>query len=459
VEAVMQPNCYKPCNVNPTMSIAALRAEFEATRQHPTAWVKERLAEARNRDAKGHIYTQLLPDRAGACAAVCDARWAAGGDAARWPLLGVPVALKDNIDLEGTETSCGRRPAAPPALADAGIVCRLESAGAVILGKTNLDESALGASGRNERFGRCINPREAHLSSGGSSSGSAASVAAGHTLLALGTDTLGSVRIPAAFCGVAGFKPTYDRLDRVGVAPLHPDFDTVGLIAGSLQDLEHAAMALLPGFTRPAGTPPRAPLWILGEAALADADPAIAEGYNRCVEILRRRGAFELTRLPPWEVRALARAAFWEVAHGFAALCRAAASGAADLDKMGTPLRHLLERAESLPPERRAAGRAMLADSAQRLNQWLAGSAAILTPTCPVQPPAADAETPRNLAEWVTPANVAGLPALCWPQRLEHGAGISLQLIGRSGADESLLALGNRVQLILDGAAGDDART
>jgi aspartyl-tRNA(Asn)/glutamyl-tRNA(Gln) amidotransferase subunit A len=411
------------------------------------------LADAAAANAAGHMYTQLLGLRALRSAATRDAP-------VPLPLWRVPLTIKDNIDLAGVDTSCGRRLPPQPAAASAAIVARLEALGAIIIGKTNLDEAALGATGRNPRFGRCLNPRfEARLS-GGSSSGAAASIAAGHTRLGIGTDTLGSVRIPAAFCGVAGFKPSHGRLPTGGVAPLYPRFDTIGLLGRSLSDLQAAAAPLLTGRALPAARlaerpAPAVSITVLDEATLLEIEPGMAHAYRRCVRALHGTvGCRILAAGIDWATTA--QAALWEVAHGFAVCSARSQPGYRAVDDLDGALLRLLMRARELPSGRLAAGRTVLAATAVRLRDCVQ-TAALLTPTCPQPAPLIDADVPRQVADFVAPANVAGLPAVCWAQNVGGAESLSLQLIGRFGDDLRLLDLAAAVQSRLDRVVAERA--
>jgi len=158
--------------------------------------------------------------------------------AASGRLAGVPVALKDLIDHAGHTTTCGSGFYVGTPVRSATVVRRLEAAGAVVIGRTGLHEFAFGFSSENHWFGPVRNPWDPATSPGGSSGGSAATVAAGHVPIAIGTDTGGSVRVPAALCGVYGLKVTHGRIPLSGVFPLAPSIDTVGPIARSIDDLQ-----------------------------------------------------------------------------------------------------------------------------------------------------------------------------------------------------------------------------
>lgn len=414
------------------------------------------LAAMAARNERDHIVTAL--DAAGARQA------AAAADARATPLSpvdGLLVAVKDNIDVAGLPTTAGlgfRRDAV--AARDAFVVDRLRAGGAVILGKVNMHAAAFGATGANRDFGDCANPAAPGMVPGGSSSGSGAIVAAGWADLALGTDTMGSVRLPASYCGVTGFKPSAGALSLSGVVPLCLALDHVGLLA---RDATMAArgFAVAAGFdaadplarevpphaatARPTLRAPAAPfgtaietgIWDRFEAALAR---CAAAGW-----------VIERFAPPACELSVLRRAGLLiseaEMLVTFADAWRA--GRAAFPPDMAAAMAWVEKR--SAADAARAAGQ--LRAGIPLLRSLVGAADALLLPTAPQEPfPVAEA-APANQADLTVLANIAGAPAISLPLPClagEKPAG--LQLVGRWGADAALLQWAASLEAPLRGA-------
>ncbi|EGD05247.1 allophanate hydrolase, partial [Burkholderia sp. TJI49] len=212
-------------------SIAALRARYEAGDLTPHALVD---AIAAHFDAGDQHHAWIRPLTHAEMAAYADAL--AGRDLASLPLYGVPFAIKDNIDLAGIPTTAACPAYAYTPARSAPVVERLIAAGAIPVGKTNLDQFATGLSGQRSPYGACRNALDPRYASGGSSSGSAVAVALGVATFSLGTDTAGSGRVPAAFHGLVGLKPTRGVLSTLGVVPACRSLDCVSVFAHSPAD-------------------------------------------------------------------------------------------------------------------------------------------------------------------------------------------------------------------------------
>ena len=360
---------------------------------------------------------------------------------------GPRLAVKDLIDVRGVPTTAGCLAVAEraePAAEDAPCLAGARAAGAAIVGKANLHELAFGPAGTNQWYGTPVNPLDPGLLPGGSSSGSAVAVADGEADYGYGTDTGGSVRIPAAFCGLAGLKTTHGRISAVGVWPLAPTFDTVGPIAADVAGLA-AAMALLePGFTTRSSRPVErlGRLRPSAEGANPEIDAAIDAALIRSgLEIID-------VQLPDWPTAFTHTRALLdnEAAVANAALLADPASDG----KISEAVRARLEAGALVSEGQLAAAREFRLAWRAQLAAVLDQVQVLALPTVAFFPPPLAEAGQHNFTQLTAPVNLAGLPALALPVPSSRGLPASLQLIGPANGEELLLATGS----VLEAAAG-----
>jgi aspartyl-tRNA(Asn)/glutamyl-tRNA(Gln) amidotransferase subunit A len=346
---------------------------------------------------------------------------------------GIRLAVKDLLDTAGLTTTYGSAIFAahvPSRSADA--VVRLEHAGYTNIGKTNLHEFAYGTTSENEHFGTVPNPIAPGRIAGGSSGGSAAALAAGLADVALGTDSGGSIRIPAACCGVVGFKPTFDLVPTSGCFPLAPSFDHVGPMARSVDECAQMLQALAPGF-EPQRLESREEVHV-GIAWLEDAEPLVAQRVQELAERFPRRRAVEVPR--PRVDSLFMR----EVANVHADLY------AEHGDLYGVSVATKIERCLRVSDADVAAAERKRAEYRQLMDELAEDLDLLITPTLPVVAPEVgigDLELRPLLIRNTLPFNVLGWPALAIPcGPAENGLPASAQIVGRSGSDALVLAAG-----------------
>lgn len=398
-------------------------------------------------------------DAAGARAAARAADERRGRGARLGPLDGLPTAIKANIAVAGWPHTAGLRfRASEFAAADAFAVAKLRAAGAVLVGATNMDEGALGAEGMNPWYGTTQNPRRHGFSSGGSSSGSAAAIGAAHCTLALGSDTIGSVRIPAAFCGVASLKPSSGLVSLGGVVPVHRRFDHVGPILRSARDLAPVVQAIA---GHDPACPVSFPLQLAAPRAATGGPPTlgyavgltefavtadVVTAYNRGIAALRALGAqlvpLDLRRWDLARVRrailALCEHEMWRV-HRPRVLERP--------DDFSDGLRAFIRYGGKLSDEDLAGAEQRIAAFVAEWNSATQPFEAVMMPTVACAAFPHGERHPHNTADLTAIASAVGAPAVSLPLPVPPGAlPIGLQLVARSGEDLRLCELASALE-------------
>ncbi|MGC9292944.1 MAG: amidase [Acidobacteriaceae bacterium] len=361
----------------------------------------------------------------------------------RPPLYGVPISIKDCFDVAGMATSCGSRYYAtqhPPALTDAALVRELRHAGTVLTGKTHLHQVAYGITGENPDYGDCAQPcpqpADARLLTGGSSSGAAASVQEGSALVAIGTDTGGSVRVPAALCGLAGYRASYGIGPWQGGRHLAPSFDTIGMLFRDLRDgpLLAGAIFHLPSERRPLGP---VHIGFADDAFLYDCTPEVLATYTAWKTALGNAGA----ELAPMDTAEWADA--MEIFAGIQAH-EAAEIHRGNFAHFEESIAARLAWGASLSEEVVQGLRQRHGVFRQRMHDLFARFQFLIVPCAPMATLALGADhskTRGTILRYTAPISLAGLPVVtlsAGPVGAPYGAGV--QLVGAPNKDAALLA-------------------
>jgi aspartyl-tRNA(Asn)/glutamyl-tRNA(Gln) amidotransferase subunit A len=372
------------------------------------------------------------------------------------PLAGTCFAVKDNIDVRDVPSHAGLRALhAQPAARHATVVARLESAGLRCIGKLNMHPVALGATNHNADFGHGRNPHRASHTPGGSSGGSGSAVAAGLCAIALGTDTMGSVRIPAAYCGVVGFKPSFEAIPTDGVMPLCRLLDHVGILARSVEDVVHAFLAVA-DIGHPAAPAPSQPPRERGLSFAIPADldalglePVVRRAFEASLAQLRGSGF----ALHPLDISAYP---FGSARRAGLLLCEAELRDTLTVplqrwrDEMPAWLLAMLDYGEAVGSVRLAKSLATVVEAGRWVHRAVLPFDALLMPTAAQTAFALDAPIPAGQADFTAMANMAGAPAISLPMPVPSGdLPAGLHLLGRRGEDRSLLDAALRVEAAL----------
>jgi AtzE family amidohydrolase len=445
-------------------SASAIAQEVRSSRLSATALARTTLDRIRAADAVLNAFTAITEARALAAASAVDAALARGADPG--PLAGVPFAVKDLFDVRGLPTLAGSaiNRDRPVANRDAAAVVRMQAAGAVLVGTTNMDEYAYGFSTENGHYGATRNPHDTERVAGGSSGGSAAAVAANLVPITLGTDTNGSIRVPASFCGIWGLKPTYGRLSRSGAFPFVASLDHIGPFARNVTDLALAYDKLQGADASDPACSDRAP-----EPALAQLDRGI-EGLR----IARAVGYFE-NKAEAAVVEQVRRAALVlgakrtiEVPHAEQGRAAAFVITAAEGGQLHLP--NLRVRAADFEPlivDRLTAGALLPAAwylQAQRVRRWyyrkvmalFAGVDVILAPATPrpAQRIGEEMFTVRgvpmlarpNAGLLTQPISCIGLPVVAAPVGSVEGMPVGMQIIAAPWREDLCLRVARALE-------------
>jgi amidase len=365
--------------------------------------------------------------------------------AATGPLAGLTAAVKDMYDIAGYTAGCGNPTwleTHPPAAKTAGAVQSILDAGATVIGKTICDEFFFSVTGANAHYGTPVNPRAPGRLPGGSSSGSASAVAAGACDFALGSDTGGSVRIPAAFNGLYGLRPTHNRIDLTGVQAMASTFDVPGWFACSPGIFRNVGAVLLDARRVPA----KLERLIALEDAFAEADSDVAD-------LLRSMLEFMLGELPPVAHARISLEGFdpWREAfrtiQGFEVWQTFGAFVTRQRPALGPGIRERMEYAASVTEAEVAAARKVQAQARDHILQTVKPGTILALPTAPciappIDMPPAEMEHFRvRVMRLTSTAGMAGLPQLNLPVGTLAGCPVGLSFIGWPGGDEVLLDL------------------
>ncbi|HML09747.1 MAG TPA: AtzE family amidohydrolase [Stellaceae bacterium] len=447
------------------MTAAAIAAAVGSRRRSAREVIAATLAGIERRDKTLNAFTAIVADRARARAAAIDAEIAGG--AAAGPLAGVPFAVKNLIDIAGLPTLAGAKINRdhPPAAADAMLVTRLEKAGAVLVGALNMGEYAYDFTGENSHDGPSRNPHDLTRMTGGSSGGSGGAVGGGLVPIALGSDTNGSIRVPASFCGTFGLKPTYGRLSRAGSFPFVASLDHLGPLARSTRDLALAYDAMQ-------GHDPLDP--VCAQRPAEPATPLLDRGAGG-LRIVRAGGYFRdgatAEALSALDRIAVALDARREVEIPEAARARSAAYVITAAEGAALHLDRLRERPGDFDPEvrdRLIAGAlipGIAVARAQKFRRWYRDAVlrlfdevdAILAPATPfVAPPIGQKsfvlngkEVPLrpNIGIYTQPISFIGLPVVAVPvPEAAGGLPIGVQIIAAPWREDIALRISHHVE-------------
>jgi len=380
-------------------------------------------------------------------------------------LDGVPIAIKDNFDVAGLATGAGMPVSRRIAERDATIVERLRGAGAIILGKAQTSEGSLGASSANPHVGDAHNPIRHGYQAGGSSGGCAVAVAAGLCAVAVGSDSLGSIRIPASYCGVFALKPTAGEISTYGMVPAGRRLDTVGFMARSVDDLSvllHVLRGHDPKDARsrrrrvdlalPDWEPGKLRVGVLGDLGAWGTEPGVARAFERALMTLEHEiGNRRVVDFADFPLQRARRAAFFVIETEMLATHAAALADKAR--PVSTELAKLLDYARGKSAADYADADRLLDAAVVESRRMFSEIDVLVTPTTPQTAFPLEAAAPDNAGDFTCFANFSGCPAVTIPMgNTSDGLPTGLQFMGPPGSDLRLLELAEVCAAALDAA-------
>jgi aspartyl-tRNA(Asn)/glutamyl-tRNA(Gln) amidotransferase subunit A len=381
------------------LDVASVAGEVRSGRVEASAAVDAALR-ALSAQAELGAFWAVARYRAVEQARFLDARRGAGAQLGE--LAGVPFAVKDNFDLAGLPTSGGLIGDHRPVRSDAGAVRTLERAGAIAIGKTAMDPLGWSTHGQAEGFPECRNPIDRRLSPGGSSSGAAVAVAAGIVALGLGTDTAGSVRVPASYCGIAGLKPAWGAVPLRGCLPLGPQFDTVGVLAASIRGCAAACQVLTGGPAVPPIAPRRVGVLV---NFMRQSEPEVVRVCESALERLKAGGvALEEVELE-FDQRSFGLALAVDIARTWGDYVRE------DPGTFPAAMAVAVKRAAQVGEARFEDALAALQADRRRLAHQFESLDAVVCPTVPTSVPELEEETVAVSTRFTRSFNALGWPA------------------------------------------------
>jgi aspartyl-tRNA(Asn)/glutamyl-tRNA(Gln) amidotransferase subunit A len=425
----------------------------------PADLVRECLAQI---EARPHVNAYITLLRDPALEQAHRAEHEIGAGAYKGPLHGIPIAVKDLINVAGTRTTSGSALPSAEASVDAPSIQRLRDAGAIILGKTNLHEFAFGTTSEDSAFGPVRNPHDQARSAGGSSGGSAAALAAGMTFGALGTDTGGSIRIPSAACGTVGLKASLGELSCDGVVPLSTTLDHLGPMARSVADVALLYRVLKPTASEPPAAPERLVFGVPRPYFCDLLDDGVRESFDRVCASLREAGH-------DVEDVEIEHAAWTPHVYLHIVLPEASCYHAPFIERHASSyspdVRLRLEMGRYVLAEDYVRAMRLRALMTQRVDRVLQQRDALLLPSLAIPAPrlgtssveiGGRTEPIRGLMLRLTQLfNITGHPAIAIPSGYgDDGLPRSVQLVGRRGGTEELLAIASAVERHISGGPG-----